>query len=294
MSAPIRVILSLDMELAWGLQKLNESRLDTLKMDKSAGRNAVSFAIDALEEYDIPATWAIVGHLLLHSCSQDSHFRSPRIDDVDPYSDVERTPLYYAPDLVERIIASSTGHEIAGHSFSHPDFTELTRSETRLELKAMRQTFDQRDISVKTLVHPGIQIEHLDLLPEYGLTAYAESCSETGETFRSGIRRMFKLDGKFFTVPTVDPYVDEQGLVAVPRSRLLRDERWGWLNPSRLRHGITSAESGYIHLTFHPHNLVYDKFLRRNLTNILRILDKFRDRGMVEVVTIGELADQLR
>ncbi len=94
--------------------------------------------LEAFDSRRLPATWAVVGHLLLGSCQRGvdgrAHPEIPRIEPFetpwwkfegpdwfqhDPCTDVHRDPAWYAPDLVALIRDSPTGHEIASHTFSH-------------------------------------------------------------------------------------------------------------------------------------------------------------------------------
>lgn len=282
------VVLSLDTELAWG--RLSKDKAVPLGEDPTAGRDAIEFVVETFEKYDIPVTWAVVGHLLLDACSRGSHYRADYVDEIDPYSNRETDPLYYASDVVELIKSSSVGHEIAGHSFSHPRFSELDRAQARQELKTMVETFENAGIELDSMVHPYIDHDHLDLLSEFGISAISGGQPYGNYTLREGIVPLLKRDPSMLSAPLADPYTSEE-VVILPRSRNLRDERWGWLNPHRVKSAIESNGDGVLHLTFHPHNVVYDYFLKKTLPRVAKILDKYRTDGMVEIVTLGEFAD---
>jgi peptidoglycan/xylan/chitin deacetylase (PgdA/CDA1 family) len=85
-----------------------------------------------LDRYEIPATWAIVGHLMLEGCSRhDGAVHAdvmPRPDYSwfpkdwyvhDPCTSAIQSPGWYAPDILEWIRATRVRHEIASHSFAH-------------------------------------------------------------------------------------------------------------------------------------------------------------------------------
>ncbi len=77
--------------------------------------------LELCEEYDIPATWAVVGHLMLESCD-GRHEEHPAPDgwfDRERGEWTDREDLRFAPDLVDALLASPVDHEFASHSFSH-------------------------------------------------------------------------------------------------------------------------------------------------------------------------------
>ena len=63
MTKPIFVI-SLDLELGWGFISNPENEaLSLLNKDPQSGRGNIELLLSLLQKYNIPATWAAVGHL---------------------------------------------------------------------------------------------------------------------------------------------------------------------------------------------------------------------------------------
>lgn len=283
----LTLVVSLDTELAWG--RLSSDKQAPLFEDESAGRDAIRYVLDVLDEHEIPATWGIVGHLLLDECDQTTHYSAPYVDEIDPKTDRESDPLYYAPEVLDWIQDADVDHEVAGHSFSHPRFSDLDRPQAREELGAMMSAFDDRGVSIDSLIHPGIDLAHLDLLPEFGIERYSGAGKTRNYTLTDGLPRLLRRDPALLSAPAVEPAEDEYGLRRIPRSRSLRDERWGWLNPHRLRSAIRSNEDGVIHLSFHPHNVVYDRFLRWTLPRVAAVAAEARSEGRLQVRTFRSL-----
>jgi hypothetical protein len=95
---------------------------------------------------------------------------------------------------------------------------------------------------------------------------------------------------QFLDCPSAKPVTDDRGLVRLPTSRLLRDERWWFLQPIRLKRGIASMdENSHIHFTVHPHNFIYDDNLFRTFDSVLSIVDDLRQKNQIEIATMGEL-----
>src|SRR5439155_5436053 len=131
--------ISADFELSWawrGWRSAEETRLRAARE-----RRNVSYLVPLLEEYDIPITWATVGHLFLECCERGTdsraHPQMPRPVMTtcramaswagdwyahDPCTDYRLDPLWYCPDLIRLILSSKVRHEIASHSFSHISF----------------------------------------------------------------------------------------------------------------------------------------------------------------------------
>lgn len=278
----IKFVLSLDTELAWG--QPSGSNWDGLVNDPSSGRDAIQYTLRILDEYDIPATWGIVGHLLLSECDGETHYNTARITDIDPYTDIDQEPLYYAPEILDWIRSASVDHEIAGHSFTHPDFRELDRDSAKKEFEAMSRAFGDRNCELRSMIHPYTGLDHLELLSEYDISYYSGVSHTNNHTIKSGFPKLLRFDPEMITFPTVSPKQKEDGLLEIPRSGSLRDERWGWLIPLRLKRSLKQHSDGVIHLSFHPHNIIYDPHLKRILPKVASIVDSARSRGELKVM----------
>lgn len=135
------VTISLEIELAWGVVRSHPEKIDERF---SAGRRRETETLDRLltlcDDLDIPVSFDVVGHLLLESCS--GRHDGPHPDgafESDPGSDRETAPLFYAPDLVERIREASTEHEICTHTFSHVRCDQVSPTVVDWELEAVKQ-----------------------------------------------------------------------------------------------------------------------------------------------------------
>jgi peptidoglycan/xylan/chitin deacetylase (PgdA/CDA1 family) len=180
------VCVSADLELSWAWRSLPDKARDARG---KSDRENVSHILTMLEEYQVPVTWATVGHLFLEQCERGicgrAHAALPRPlrNDRwsgdwyrhDPCTNLDRDPLWYAPDLVKRILESKVRHEIGSHSFSHVDFSlETSNSELiRAELETCIEVMEKFGISLKSLVYPYNKMGHhySDLLADYKINA---------------------------------------------------------------------------------------------------------------------------
>jgi len=138
------VIISADFELAWAWRfskSKNNPVASGLVLAKQERDNTPKI-ISLCEEFNIPVTWATVGHLFLESCNKsDSRVhndlkRVPYFEnqwwkydsgdwfDADPCSNFNDSPHWYCPDLIRNILDSNVGHEVGCHTFSHIPCTD--------------------------------------------------------------------------------------------------------------------------------------------------------------------------
>ena len=186
--------ITADFELAWAPRYTNSSRDPYSKAVRLATRERrnIPILLQHCESYNIPITWATVGHLFLQSCEPHQGVKHPEIASVphyngkywsykgddwfefDPCTSLEEDPLWYAPDLVDSILSSRVNHEIGCHTFSHIDCREEVCPPElfQSELIRCKELAAQRSISLKSFVHPGHTIGHLALLEDLGFTSY--------------------------------------------------------------------------------------------------------------------------
>lgn len=292
------VVLSLDAELGWGFHDLESPPQRRVE----SGRRGWSVMLEQLSEFEIPATWGVVGHLLLDSCdgrhadhpAPEGWFERERTDWRD------REDLRFGSDLVCDLLDSDVGHEFASHSFSHVLFGDPTtdRDLAVAELERSREIAAEWEQSIDSFIYPRNDIDHRDVLAEQGFTAYRGRTPN-----RHGARAVLDStirDRSFL----VEPIVDEYGLVNVPASLFL----FGFEGPARIvaesiwtdpivrvaRRGIDEAaqSDGLFHMWLHPNNLTHERDDRRMRT-ILSYLDRKRAETDLAVETIGEIATRV-
>ena len=180
-------LISADFEMAWAFRYLKDERRFDPDIAEKMGmltRENVPIILDYCDQYNIPITWATVGHLVLKSCKKENgkkHPNIPRIPysnskywdyrsgdwfDDDPCRDYKTDPAWYAPDLIDDILARKVKHEIACHSFSHIDCSDenCPAEVFEAEIKECQKLSEEKGITLKSFVHPGHQIGNLDSL----------------------------------------------------------------------------------------------------------------------------------
>lgn len=298
-----RIVISIDAELAWGFHDQETMPVDRVQQARHGWRETLTL----LDEFSVPATWAVVGHLCLDGCDGTHATHSVPQDwfDRDPGATATDAPSWYAPTLVDAIRGADVNHEIGCHSFSHVLFEEETTTATtaRAELAASLTAASQMDLCPTSFVFPRNRVGHRDLLAEYGFTSYrGRKPSEFGDNRRLLLpwKALRSLRGA--TPPLVEPWVDEWGLVNIPASLYLFEfeTHLAAALPEhpivrRARAGVdaAAASDGVFHLWFHPNNLRSDAHVDR-LREVLSYIATRRDEGAVTVETMDEIARETR
>ncbi|WP_247004881.1 polysaccharide deacetylase family protein [Halosolutus gelatinilyticus] len=292
------VVLSLDAELGWGFHDF-----DVLPRERvESGRRGWTAMLELLAEFEIPATWGVVGHLMLESCDG----RHPAHPAPEGWFERERTDwrdreeLRFGPDLVTALLESDVDHEFASHSFSHVLFDDPTtdRELAVAELERCEDLAAAWGQSIESFIFPRNETGHRDVLAEVGIAAYRGRTpfrEGTGAIFDSTVRNRSFL---------VEPIVDEYGLVNVPaslflfgfegRARTVAESIWADPMIAVARRGIDEAAraDGIFHMWLHPNNLTDERDDRRMRT-ILSYLDRRRAETDLTVETMADVAHRV-
>lgn len=297
-------VISIDTEMSWGLM---HRRTETYCFD--AEREALQRLLGLFDRHQIPATWAVVGHLMLDSCSPVEGVKHPEIVrpdyewldgdwfDDDPCSDLARAPSWYAPDLIDLIRAAPVGHEIASHGFSHIMAGEpgCSRESFESEVVAAKAVASDRGLQLHTLVHPRNQIGHVDVLVEQGITAYRGK--RPADHPHSLWQRI--VDRSVGSERTAVRPLAEDGIWNLPATILFdvdaRPRTWRiWLRQVERRLQQAIGRNAMFHLWFHPHNLRDNPEIAfAALDRLCSVAARHRVRAELDTITMGELADRL-
>lgn len=299
------LVVSIDTELAWGLVHRQDQRY---RYDHE--RQHLARLLELLDRYRIPATWAIVGHLMLDRCAPVDGIKHPEIVrpeyswfdgdwfEDDPCTSSQQAPLWYAPDLLELISDATVDHEIGSHGFSHIVAGDpgCSRACFDSELAAAVSAAASNGLTIESLVYPRNQIGHQDLLAEHGIRAYRGRRTAT-PAHPTGWQRVVDLTvGSERTVVLPIDELDRWNLPATIYFDVNSRVRFWrlWIRQVKRRLAESVARKSLFHVWFHPHDL------RDNTETFFRAFERLcaaaaqhRDRGDLETVTMGQLAGQL-
>jgi peptidoglycan/xylan/chitin deacetylase (PgdA/CDA1 family) len=309
--------LTFDTELIWG-------SFDTFSPTEFARefpdiRRAIAASLRLLERYEVPATWAVLGHLYLGECRRDATGRA-HADMVhpvqswfdrewfaaDPCTDRATDPLWYGDDIVDAIRAAGPRQEIGCHSFSHALFDDpaLTAEAVRSDLEACLAQAARHGITLRSFVFPRNREGFHALLREYGFRAFRGADPTWHSNVPGAAGRLAHLADQAISIPppVSVPFEQLPGLWNIPGSMLLL-HRSGLrrLVPlearvRKARRGLRRAirERGVFHLWTHPFNLANDhEGMLKTLEAILRDAVRLRDAGRLRIESMGEIADRM-
>jgi peptidoglycan/xylan/chitin deacetylase (PgdA/CDA1 family) len=311
-----RFVLTLDFELIWGTLDLfgpeRFRRACEVERAEAFGR-----LLDLLDEFQIPATWCVLGHLFLDRCREEGGVVHPEIVRprhawakgdwfaADPRSDEAHAPLFYGRSLVRQLLERKVAHEVGSHSFSHVIFGDPGCSEATAasELLASRKCAAELGVSPTSFVFPRDSVGHLRLLPEHGFTCYRGASPSWYESrvLPGSIRRLGHLIDvlSMRTPPTVRPVTAANGLINLPGSmiyfpahglrRLLPVAARVRRAIRGLRRAVSNGQT--FHLWFHPTNLAdHTEDMLGGLRAILLAVDRMRMAGRLQVTTMRSAA----
>jgi hypothetical protein len=276
------VSISADFELNWAFRSQPAAARDQQGITE---RRNVPYILELLDDYAVPVTWATVGHLFLGSCTLDgerAHRNMPRPPvnnrwegdwyKHDPCTDLQRDPLWYAPDLIQQVMGATARHEIGSHSFSHIDFSAET-SDRELVAREMEENLavmEPLGLKLRTLVYPFNHMGHSyhDLLHQFGIIAVRHRDENVRLSY---------------------PERSAAGVYKIYESMNLRSANfYHYRHKAELfiAHAIECGAS--YHLWFHPSDP--REVFQTEFQEILQIIARQREVGNVWTATMGDLA----
>jgi peptidoglycan/xylan/chitin deacetylase (PgdA/CDA1 family) len=308
--------LSLDFELIWGT--VDHGGPEPFRRACEIEREVVIDRLLALlAEFEISATWCIVGHLFLGACAAKDGVKHPEIvrpthawSDgdwfrYDPAGSEQADPIFYGETLVAKVMACPVAQEIGCHSFSHVIFGDegCSRETAVSELAECVRLASERGIALRSFAFPRNSVGHLDVLREHGISCYRGPEPVWYERPRAP--RALKRAGHLVDViavrrpPVVEAAGDGEGLWNIPGSMLYfpMHGRRRYIPLSvrvrRAQKGLERAarERRIFHLWFHPTNLADESDrMFAGLRGIFERVDQLRREGALEVAAMGTLA----
>jgi peptidoglycan/xylan/chitin deacetylase (PgdA/CDA1 family) len=281
-----RLTISIDLELAWGFWDILTPEI--LRQSESAERPICETLLEQFDRYAIPATWAVVAAML----DRDSAQGRPG-----------REASWYAPDIVERIRAAKTAHEIGSHGGRHVYYDRMTAAEAQADLDFVADVHRQNGLALASFVFPRNALGHLDLLTRAGFRVFRGP--DTGwvrlaPKLGASAGRIVTFADKVLPIPPAPARAQAQGgLVDIPGSMLLpgRDGARRFILPpvtrAKLAMGLSWAQrrGETFHFWFHPCNFYYRR--EEQFATLAWFLERAANeasRGRIEICTMGSYA----
>ncbi|MCA9356670.1 polysaccharide deacetylase family protein, partial [Candidatus Kaiserbacteria bacterium] len=228
-------VISIDFEYELGYAdvKLNEAQKELVRQESQVSKRI----LELFEKYNIPATWAIVGHLLEDDCSVcegkvHSNFPAEIYTDSKfdwfahhPPAGDTNDPLWFdSAGVINLIKNSPVKHEVASHSYAHILYGHPTikREAITVDLAEVKKIHTKHNLPLASFIFPR------------NMEGYHAQLKDTGFVCYRGESKFWyhKLPGVFgrsarlfdYIIPscrTVVPTRHESGLVNIPDSLLL-------------------------------------------------------------------------
>lgn len=315
--------ISLDFELHWGVR--DKRRIQDYRENLLGVRAVVPRLLDMFAQYDIHATWAVVGFLFFRNRAelmralprkipQYANRKLSPYDDLDAIGiDEQEDPFHYASSLI-RLIASSPNQEIGTHTFSHFYCLEPGQNSETFEydLRAAIEAAKPYDLRIESMVFPRNQVntDYLAVCMANGIKAFrgkphSWTYSAKNQEEESSWAKLLRLVDAYVNLSGHNCYSPAEIAKCFPYdiagSRFLRpySRRFKILEPLRLRRIMSdlsyTAQNGLIyHLFWHPHNFGRD--IEENLAFLRKLLEHFRrlrDMYGMESLNLGDVSTRL-
>jgi peptidoglycan/xylan/chitin deacetylase (PgdA/CDA1 family) len=304
------VILSLDTEQIWGyLDMLDEPRFSRRFPDAVAAHARL---LACLAKAGISATWFLVGGMALRGSQgpKDSRMAGLPVEWTNriPCGVEATAPLWYRRSFVDLLRKARPTQEIGLHGgLTHLIWTDpqATREVAEWELAEGVKALREAQVRPLSFSFGREQEAYRELLPAHGIRCYrgrtVARSFQRGRTVSGALARL--LDEMRRSTPApVWPQETLPGLWSIPSSLFLYP-----INASRTKvvglrsrierfsRGVEAAtrHRGIFHFCLHPENLTESPHGFAMFEDILERLISSRDRGDVEVLTMGEIAARM-
>lgn len=302
--------LSLDTELAWGMIDKPHSLINNREYFYNT-RKAIDGIIELLEKYEISATWAIVGSLLLDRPTFEKKFVEYITKDLEDgvkkkYLDLlDQKEIWCGKDILNKIKATSVPQEIGSHSFTHVIFGDhsVTKEKASEEFTESFEILRQLGEPPVSFVFPRNSINYLEELRASGFKAYRGVEPSWYINVPGKMKKIFHvLDQMLAITPPVVTPIYNDNLVNIPASMLYLPMN-GFRKYIPLRSRIKKAYKGIqkaidekkiFHLWFHPFNIATNqKELLKGLEKIFMKVNEERYNGNMDVMTMKQIVAKL-
>jgi peptidoglycan/xylan/chitin deacetylase (PgdA/CDA1 family) len=306
--------ISIDFELIWGtLDLFGPDRFR--RACEIERKEVIDRLLELFVEFEVPATWCVLGHLFLRECSLENGSKHPEIVrpahswhtndwfDHDPGGVEGNNSVFLGRSLVEKILACKTPQEIGGHSFSHVIFGDpgCSGETAKSELAASVEAAGDMGIEMRSFAFPRNEVGHLDVIKEFGFECYRgpEQNWYESKSWPAAVKRLCHLWDVITAAPprVVLPEVTD-GLWNIPGSMVyfpMHGLRRFIPVSTRVARAVKGLEAAsrrkrVFHLWFHPTNLA-DRAdaMFGGLRRILGHASELRARGHIEVLSMKSL-----
>ncbi|ELZ40567.1 Polysaccharide deacetylase [Halorubrum californiense DSM 19288] len=283
-----------------------------LSRDRAAEERVLSDLLQACRRNGIQVTFDVVGHLLEESC--DGVHPGPYPTGWwknDPGTSRREHPLFYAPDLVEKIRSDSIDHEICTHTYSHVLADEVSDKTLNRDLTAARAAHEEQGLpSPESIVMPRHREVDYSILSDHGIDVIRTPIKKYNPEIKNPFQKYWWIatrnhppceirlsQGLLETTCTPHPSLSSTILPSgqrrpSPYFRLLPRPVRERLHRRYLRDaiGLAAEEDEHVHLWTHLHNIANDSQWRA-IKPTLDDLGRCQEQGDAEILRMCDLRE---
>lgn len=310
-------IISLDFEMTWGGVGVWDKTSYT-KSNVSNVRQAIIQMLELFKKYEVKATFATVGLLMLKD-KNEAMKHTPELNpsycnkSLSPFEghyleNIGDESLYFAPDIIS-LLKKYDNIEIGTHTYSHYFCWEKgqTIEEFESDIKKAVEVAKENGLELKSIVFPRNQVsaEYLQVCKKYGVVSYRGNAQRFYNQTSSKFEIYYNKIARF-----LDSYINYGGRpsykmkesedkvfpIDLRASRFLRpyNKRLSILENLKIKHICReleyAAKHGEVyHLWWHPHNFGIN--LSENLKELETILQHYsicRDKYGMQTCTMAD------
>jgi hypothetical protein len=236
-----------------------------------------------------------VGGSITNPCQDSDQYLTRYFDSLEffnPCLHKEFLPLWQTFDIVDKVLESPLSHEIAAHSYTHPDFWKISMDTAEIEIRASKRIFKETlGVDVNTFIFPKNHINYLGILRKYSFKSYRGK-NKGSISFKKLTNILYFVNPSKLSV---SPRLNN-GLWEIPGSLLFQSTRKYdlyriYITAFRnIKHVI--EHGGIFHLMIHDYSLVPEE-VKMLFTKLIRMLGKLNDKEKLVAITMKELVKVL-
>lgn len=303
-----RVVLSLDLEMCWGVHDIYGVNLDGQRAELEQDHQVVPALLRLLAAHGIKATWATVGALgcqgwndYFECAPLPPQYANSALQVKRVYADADpEGELHFAPHLIRQIL-DTPGQELGTHTFSHLYLRErgITADDVAADLAAVTRLHEERfGMKPLSLVFPRNQTAFVDVVREAGIRmwrgnpqAWWYECEDTAHN--GPLPRALKL------IDGINPFCRLASPVIGDMTRAtmflrLNLPRYLWtVHLQRIKRELAAARvDDVFHIWFHPHNCGRDTAARlARVEQVVEVVAEKQRRGELRSCAMQDLID---
>jgi len=299
-------VLSIDLELGWGLYPFYRNNKKKLINTVYRERQILPIILQSLEEHEIQATWAAVGAICCKNWKEFNEVMPivPNYKNKNlclksvSCADKKNINILFFPKMLE-IILRSKFQNLESHTFTHLYCLEkdINSNDLIYDTKTHARIWKKKYSYVpKALVFPRNQVAFLNDLLKTNIKTYRQN--ESGwlnnpitSTSFSLFQRTIRFIDAFIPSLHSERYLNSKEIPTTHYIRLNLPEQLWRLHLKKIQLNMEYLQNNKIlHFWFHPHNLISDKFCPiKRFTEFCNCIIKSSEKKSIKILNFANI-----